>query len=113
MREAPRQPVWMEVLFLSVVPTATHSGSVLLAAHLRHVPHAVGFPGGSARNESACNVEELGLVPRLGRSLEKGMATHSSTPARKSNGQRNLAGYSPWGCKESDTTEQLSLSYTI
>ena len=22
--------------------------------------------------------------------------------------QRNLAGYSPWGCKESDTTEQLS-----
>ena len=23
-------------------------------------------------------------------------------------GQRNLAGYSPWGCKESDTTERLS-----
>ena len=23
-------------------------------------------------------------------------------------GQRNLAGYSPWGCKESDTTEQLT-----
>ena len=27
----------------------------------------------------------------------------------KSHGQRNLAGYSPSGCKESDTTEQLSL----
>ena len=26
----------------------------------------------------------------------------------KSYGQRNLAGYSPWGCKESDTTKQLS-----
>ena len=25
-------------------------------------------------------------------------------------GQRNLAGYSPWGCKESDMTEQLSLT---
>ena len=25
-------------------------------------------------------------------------------------GQRSLAGYSPWGCKESDTTEQLTLS---
>ena len=25
-------------------------------------------------------------------------------------GQRSLAGYSPWGCKESDMTEQLSLS---
>ena len=26
----------------------------------------------------------------------------------KSHGQRSLVGYSPWGCKESDTTEQLS-----
>ena len=25
-------------------------------------------------------------------------------------GQRSLAGYSPWGCKESDTTERLILS---
>ena len=25
-------------------------------------------------------------------------------------GQRSLAGYSPWGSKESDTTEQLTLS---
>ena len=27
---------------------------------------------------------------------------------REFHGQRILAGYSPWGCKESDTTEQLS-----
>jgi len=26
----------------------------------------------------------------------------------ESSGWRSLAGYSPWGCKESDTTEQLS-----
>ena len=26
---------------------------------------------------------------------------------RECHGQRNLAGYSPWGRKESDTTEQL------
>ena len=26
-------------------------------------------------------------------------------------GQRNLAGYSPWGCKESNMTEQLSLCF--
>ena len=25
---------------------------------------------------------------------------------------RNLAGYNPWGCKESDTTEQLTLSFS-
>ena len=28
----------------------------------------------------------------------------------ESHGQRSLVGYSPWGCKESDTTEQLTLS---
>ena len=36
-----------------------------------------GFPGGSGGKESACNVEDLGSIPRSGRSLEKGMATHS------------------------------------
>ena len=25
-------------------------------------------------------------------------------------GQRSLAGYSPWGCKESDTNERLTLT---
>ena len=28
-------------------------------------------------------------------------------------GQRNLGGYSPGGCKESDTTEQLTLSLGV
>ena len=38
--------------------------------------------------------------------LEEGTAAHSSSLAwRIPNGQRSLAGYSPWGCKESDTTE--------
>ena len=31
--------------------------------------------GGSNGKESACNVGDLGLIPGLGRSLEKGMAT--------------------------------------
>ena len=30
----------------------------------------------------------------------------------ESNGQRSLAGYSLWGDKESDTTEQVTLSVT-
>ena len=38
---------------------------------------------------------------------EEEMATHSSTLAGKSHGQRSLVGYSPLGCKESDTTERL------
>ena len=36
------------------------------------------------------------------------MATHSGILARKSHGQRGLEGYSPWGRKESDTTERLN-----
>ena len=31
-----------------------------------------GFPGGSAGKESACNVGDLGLIPRLGRSPGEG-----------------------------------------
>ena len=42
--------------------------------------------------------------------LEKEMATHSSILAGNPMIQRNLAGYRPWGLKESDTTEQLTLS---
>ena len=41
--------------------------------------------------------------------LEKGIATHSSMLAWKFHGQKSLVGYSPWGHKVSDTTEQLSL----
>ena len=47
-------------------------------------------------------------VPSLGweDSLEKEMATHSSTLAWKNPMYRgDVIGYSPWGRKESDTTE--------
>ena len=31
----------------------------------------------------------------------------------ESHGQRSLADCNPWGCKESDTTEQLSIQHNI
>ena len=45
--------------------------------------------------------------------LEEGMAIHSSIlawriPMDSGGIQGSLAGYSPWNCKEWDTTEQLS-----
>ena len=43
-------------------------------------------------------------------SLEKERPTTPAFLPKKSHGQRSLAGYSPWSCKESDTTEQLTLS---
>ena len=45
--------------------------------------------------------------------LEEGMATHSSILAWRTHGQRNLAGYCPWGREESDTTERLSTAQSL
>ena len=45
------------------------------------------------------------MIPGSGRSPGGGLATYSSILAGKSHGQRSLAGYSPWGRKESNTTE--------
>ena len=36
------------------------------------------YHGGSEGKDSACNAGDLGLIPGLGRSLEKEMATHSN-----------------------------------
>ena len=41
------------------------------------------------------------------------MAPHSSTLAGKSHGQRSLVGCSPWGPKQSDTTEQLHFHFSL
>ena len=37
----------------------------------------MGFPGGSDGKESACSTGDLGLIPGLGRLVEKEMVTHS------------------------------------
>ena len=78
-----------------------------------------GFPGGflvkKKKKKSTCH----GRRPRRCRfdpwiqkiPLEEEMATHSGILARKSHGQRGLEGYSPWGHKELDTTEQLSTNH--
>ena len=46
--------------------------------------------------------------------LEKEMATHSSTLAWKITRTEELgAGYCPWGCKESGMTERLRFHYDL
>ena len=79
------------------------------SSHLPLPPGSLGFPGGSDGKESACNAGDLGSIPGLGRSLEEG----NGNPLKYSclenpHGQRSLAGYNPWGLKESDVTERLS-----
>ena len=54
---------------------------------------------GTHTGEKLCKCKECELLPR------SQMATHSSTLAWKSHGQRSLVGYSPWGHEELDITE--------
>ena len=53
---------------------------------------------------SVYDVGDSGSIPGLGRFLGEG----NGMPG-KSHGQRSLVGYSPWGHKESDTTERLHI----
>ena len=69
----------------------------------------LGFPGGSDGKESACNAGDLAFIPGLGRCP----GGRHGNPLQYSclenpHGQRSLAGYSPWGPKEVDTTELIS-----
>ena len=52
-------------------------------------------------------------VRSLGREdpLEKAMAPTPVLLSGKSHGWRSQVGYSPWGCKESDMTEQLYFTF--
>ena len=67
----------------------------------------LGLPCGSAGKESTCNVGDLGSISGLGRS-----------PGEDNGYQLQYSGlenstdcrHSPWGCKELDVTEWLSLS---
>ena len=45
--------------------------------------------------------------------LEKEVAAHSSTPAWKISWTEEPGRLSPWGCKESDTTEQLQFHQVL
>ena len=66
----------------------------------------VGFPGGSDGKESSCNVGDLGSIPGLGRFLGGGHGKPLQYSCLENpHERRSLAGYSPWGRSESDTTE--------
>ena len=68
-----------------------------------------GFPCGSAGKESTCHVGYLGSIPGLGRSPGEG----KGYPTAVFLSGEFHALYTPWGQKESDTNERLSLNYTV
>ena len=74
----------------------------------------LGFPEGTSGKEPACQYrrhQRHGFDPRV-RKIPRRMEWQS-TPVfmpGESQGQRSLAGCGPWGRRESDRTEQLTLS---
>ena len=74
------------------------------------------LPGGSSEaKESACNAGNLGSIPGPGWEDSPGEGNgYPPTPVffpGELHGQRSLAGYSLWGHRESDVTEQLTLTF--
>ena len=67
----------------------------------------MGFPCGSADKESTHNAGDLGVIPALGRSPGEG----KGYPLQCS-GLENATDcmHSPWGRKESDTTETFTFT---
>ena len=72
------------------------------------------FPGGSDGKESAWNMGDLGFDPWVGKISwrRKWQPTPAFLPG-ESQRWRSLVGYSPWGHKESNTTELLHLHFHL
>ena len=70
------------------------------------------FPGGSDSKESSCSVGDLGLIRGLRRSPGEGHGNPLQYSCLENpHGQRSLVGYSLWGHKESEKTEQLGTAH--
>ena len=72
-----------------------------ISLHLRG--YLMVLPGGSDSKKSGCNVGDPGLIPGSGRCSGGWLPTPVFLPG-EFHVQRSLAGYSPWGHKELDTT---------
>ena len=75
--------------------------------------YTAGLPWCSDSKESAAVREMWVLSLSQEDALEKEMATHSSTLARRIPWTESLVGCSPWGRKESDRTERLNNSNIV
>ena len=100
----PNHEMWMLITWKS------HQSSHFFYEDFWHpaLPPKLGFFGGSDGKESTCNAED----PRSGRFPWRGnLSTQVFLPG-EFHGQRSLLGYSGWGCKELEMTEQLTHTHS-
>ena len=94
-------------------------GPFLESSLMNNNPHTPNFvfylvpvlkvSGGSEGKESASNVGDPCSIPGSERSPGEGNGNPLVFLPGESHGQRSLVGYGPWGHKESDSTERLTL----
>ena len=92
-----------EQLFIGAGRADQEEATMML---LRKLKVYEGFPGSSDGKESACNSGDPGFNPWVGKIpwRRKWQLTSVFMPG-ESHRQTSLVGNSPWGRKESDTTE--------
>ena len=92
----------------TVAPVGLNSA----VSHLHKGTVPRGLPGGSDGKATAYNAGDPGSFPGSGRSPGEGNGNPLQYSClEKSHGWRSLVGYSPWGRKESDTTERLHFHF--
>ena len=96
-------PSW--IAFFSKLQTIILTFFKYICKFVCNFVKCMGFPCGSADKESTCNAGDLVSIPGLGSSPGE----RKGYPLQYS-GLENSLGYRPWGLKESDKIESLSLS---
>ena len=73
----------------------------------------LGFPSGSDCKESTCNDGDMGSIPSVGKITwrREQLPTPVFWPG-EFHGQKSLTVYNPWGRKESDMTDRISLTHS-
>ena len=92
-----------------IITTARFCCPKLTLQLFHRIIRQLGFPGGSVVKNPPASAGDSGSIPGSGRSpwRRKWQLTPVFLPG-ESHGQRNLVGYSLWGCKEWGMTEQLN-----
>ena len=100
-------------LLLSVSSAPVSDNHFTCIVTLLPCTSSLGFPGGPASKESACNAGDPGFDPWVGKIpwRREWLCTLVFLP-RESHGQRSLRGYNLWDCKELDRTNWLILSFS-